>query len=494
MWLVCQIGAREHYSVARGLQRAGRLGALVTDFWLPPGAMAGHLPGARRLADRFHPDLASATVHAGNARMLGFELLARVQKRQGWQRVLARNALFQREALKVLAAYSEHLARLTPLGTSGRAQRSRPTDLRSPTSVPCPLSPVPCLFSYSYAALDLFRHAKQRGWQTVLGQIDPGPGEAAIVRRLRAQHPEWVGPGETSPPDAYWEQWREECALADRIVVNSAWSRSLLIDAGIEAAKIEVVALAFEEEEVVGCQLSVVRDCEFEPRRSAQAPQTTDNGQRTTLQSPLRVLWLGQVNVRKGIQDLAAAAKMLDEAAGRHGFVDAGTKKWNGGGQDARATVDRASCPEPSSAKSRTHRTTLARTPVRIDVVGPHGPLPAGLSNNMVFHGAVARSEVGGWYDQADVFVLPTHSDGFALTQLEAMAHGLPVIATPCCGDVVEEGVNGWLVPAGDPQALAERMRWIAENPGALEPMRHAARLTAAKFGLERMVEALVRS
>ena len=503
MWLVCQIGAREHYGIARALHRTGQLGALVTDFWVPPGSMAGHLPGAQRLADRYHPDLASAPVHAPNLRMFAFELLARLCKRRGWERVLARNALFQREALKILA------------------------DIRPPTSDLRHPPPDITLFSYSYAALELFRYAKQRGWKTVLGQIDPGPGEDAIVRRLRARYPEWVGPNEQSPPDVYWDHWREECALADRIVVNSAWSRALLIEAGIEAAKIEVVALAVEEEggrgreSEVGGQKSEVRGQNAEPsganrsaaeiaeleptslargkwtganatcpvrglaggrdqRALANAEQTGEaqsgmaagnsdpaghseltsdlrpliSGPPSSLISdlrsptsdlrPLRVLWLGQVNVRKGIQDLVAAVRML---------VDA---------------------------------------PVRIDVVGPHGPLPPGLPDNMVFHGAVARSEAGGWYEQADVFVLPTYSDGFALTQLEAMAQGVPVIATPCCGEVVEDGVNGWLVPAGDPQALAERIRQIARNPQCLAPMRDAAQQTAARFGLDRMVAALV--
>ena len=155
--------------------------------------------------------------------------------------------------------------------------------------------------------------------------------------------------------------------------------------------------------------------------------------------------------------------------------------------------MDRASCPESLSNELSAGRAVLAPSPVRIDVVGPHGPLPAGLPDNLVFHGAVPRSEAGGWYDQADVFVLPTHSDGFALTQLEAMAHGLPVIATACCGEVVEDGVNGWLVPPGDPQALAARIRWITENPESIEPMRQAAMLSAAKFGIERMVNALLK-
>ena len=112
--------------------------------------------------------------------------------------------------------------------------------------------------------------------------------------------------------------------------------------------------------------------------------------------------------------------------------------------------------------------------------------------NCLRFHGPVPRSEVDSWYSRTDVFLLPTHSDGFALTQLEAMAHGVPVIATPCCGEVVADGINGWIIPAGDPLALAERIRQISHQPGVLKPMAQAARETAATFTLESIAQALL--
>ena len=53
------------------------------------------------------------------------------------------------------------------------------------------------------------------------------------------------------------------------------------------------------------------------------------------------------------------------------------------------------------------------------------------------------------------MFVLPTISDSFALTQVEAMANGLPVIATRRCGEVVADGVDGRIVPVADAESLA---------------------------------------
>ena len=101
------------------------------------------------------------------------------------------------------------------------------------------------LFAYSYAAYRLLELAREHGWVTVLGQIDPGPAEERIVARLYEENR--VHRGDWQPaPSVYWENWRQECALAARILVNSAWSRDALVEEGVEAEKITIVPLAFE--------------------------------------------------------------------------------------------------------------------------------------------------------------------------------------------------------------------------------------------------------
>jgi glycosyltransferase involved in cell wall biosynthesis len=62
-------------------------------------------------------------------------------------------------------------------------------------------------------------------------------------------------------------------------------------------------------------------------------------------------------------------------------------------------------------------------------------------------------------YQQAHAMILPTLSDGFAITQLEALAHGCPVIASQFCGEVVTPGVNGWLLPSLEPETIAATIR-----------------------------------
>src|SRR5207249_3038181 len=81
--------------------------------------------------------------------------------------------------------------------------------------------------------------------------------------------------------------------------------------------------------------------------------------------------------------------------------------------------------------------------------VGPQQvPVPVDLQDNpqVRWFGPVRRSEASRFYREADVFVFPTFSDGFGLTQLEAQAWKLPIIATRFCGNVVINGHNGWLL------------------------------------------------
>jgi glycosyltransferase involved in cell wall biosynthesis len=82
------------------------------------------------------------------------------------------------------------------------------------------------------------------------------------------------------------------------------------------------------------------------------------------------------------------------------------------------------------------------------------------------------------------VFVLPTLSDGFAITQLEAMAHGLPVIATPNCGNVVTDGQDGLIVPARHPQAIAEAITCLDRDRERLNQMSVRAAAKVDRFRL----------
>jgi glycosyltransferase involved in cell wall biosynthesis len=80
-------------------------------------------------------------------------------------------------------------------------------------------------------------------------------------------------------------------------------------------------------------------------------------------------------------------------------------------------------------------------------------------------------------YSQASVFVLPTVEDGFAKVINEAMACGVPVIATTNCSasDVFTDGVEGFIVPIRDPAAIRDRILMLYENPSLRARMAEAA-------------------
>ena len=383
-WICCQLGAREHYAIPRALLSRGLLGCLLTDAWVPPSSFLAKISAAG-LADRFHNDLSDARVMAFNSSVILFEMRARARRLGEWERIFARNQWFQR---KVVGALNSQLSTL---------------------------SSQAILLSYSYAALEPFRFAKLHGWKTLLLQIDPGPEEERIVADEVARVSGLAGGWRAAPSD-YWASWRQECDLADRIIVNSEWSREGLMRSGVPDGKLTLIPLAYEASEV-GDQKTEIRQVRSYPARF-------------TRDRPMRVLFLGQVNLRKGIARLLQAAR------------------------------------------------TLFDEPVEFWIVGPvqiaNGE--AATDNaRMKWFGPATRTETAEKYRAADVFILPTLSDGFAITQLEAQAYGLPVISSKCCGDVVENGRNGIILEEPSAECIAAAMRDCVADPNRLQKLAAAS-------------------
>lgn len=92
-------------------------------------------------------------------------------------------------------------------------------------------------------------------------------------------------------------------------------------------------------------------------------------------------------------------------------------------------------------------------------------------TNLIVYPGRV--DNVNKWIEESDVFVLPSYREGVPKSTQEAMAIGRAVITTdvPGCRETVIDGVNGFLVPKWNPQALAEKMIYFIENPEKISEM-----------------------
>ena len=95
---------------------------------------------------------------------------------------------------------------------------------------------------------------------------------------------------------------------------------------------------------------------------------------------------------------------------------------------------------------------------------------------------------------EISVLVLPAIEDGFPLVVLEAMASGRPVVVSENTGsrDALVEGESGLVVPIRSPEAIAEKLQWLHDNPEACRQMGLAARRRAEEFTWERYGESIL--
>lgn len=110
--------------------------------------------------------------------------------------------------------------------------------------------------------------------------------------------------------------------------------------------------------------------------------------------------------------------------------------------------------------------------------------------------GHVLWEELVDWYRRASVFVMPSYCETFGISCLEAMAFGLPVVASDATAlpEVVEDGVTGILVPSGDSKALAEALTQLLENPDLRRRMGQAGReRVLARFTVDRVADQTLR-
>ena len=124
---------------------------------------------------------------------------------------------------------------------------------------------------------------------------------------------------------------------------------------------------------------------------------------------------------------------------------------------------------------------------VRLKLLGPlpvdETPLKA-WENSFEYLGRTDQDGVVQHMQQADVLVLPSVFEGFGLVIVEAMATGMPVIAsTHSCGpEVIREAVDGFVLEPDDVEGLADRITWCAENRSRLVEMGEMAHQRAQEF------------
>jgi len=131
----------------------------------------------------------------------------------------------------------------------------------------------------------------------------------------------------------------------------------------------------------------------------------------------------------------------------------------------------------------------------RLQLLGPLPPHAAPLEPYLELVeplGRVSHAEMPARMAAADVFVFPSLFEGSAVVTYEALACGLPSVVTPDAGSVVRDGLEGFIVPPRDVEALAARMKQLGDDPDLRAHMAGAARSRALAFDWPRYHEALV--
>lgn len=106
------------------------------------------------------------------------------------------------------------------------------------------------------------------------------------------------------------------------------------------------------------------------------------------------------------------------------------------------------------------------------------------------FVGFQSKEELAGYYRAADCFALPTREDIWGLVVNEAMGYGLPVVTTDRCVaglELVKNGENGYLVPAGQPGPLREAMMRVLSDPDLQWAMARGSLRAVSPYTLEQM-------
>ena len=105
-----------------------------------------------------------------------------------------------------------------------------------------------------------------------------------------------------------------------------------------------------------------------------------------------------------------------------------------------------------------------------------------GLTDQVTFAGELDESSLEEAYGEHDLFVLASQYEGFGMVYLEAMCHGLPVVAGSAGGarEIVRDGVNGYLCKPGSGAAVAGVVQTLRRDPGLLESLARGAARTAA--------------
>ena len=393
---VAMLGARMHYAVPRLLYEAGLLEKFFTDSYI----------GNKPLLEKTLRAMPSSIAQKGISRWLGRK-----------DPVLPANMVTSFDFTGIWYALAR--ARSTNTATSEKLAVLMAKRFASAIQQKG-FGEAKVIWGFNTESAEMFANAHTMNKLCILEQtMLPRVLSAKLLAREAADWRGWQ-PSLHLPDYESLQARRErqEWALADHIVAGSTFVTEGLASCGVPTEKLNVIPYG-------------VDPARFPPP-VRRAPVST---------GPLRVLFVGEVGLRKG-------APYLLEALAELG---------------------------PKRVTAR----LAGRVMLKPDKLVQYGDVAE-------FLGAVPRTSMTELFQWAQVFVLPSLVEGSATASYEALLSGLPVIATPNTGTIVQDGCEGRIVPIRDSTAIAEALRAYYEDSSLLESHADAAVMTRYRAGLER--------
>ncbi len=397
--LVAMIGARRHYSVPRALHEGGVLERFYTDLCADVGVLRGiaSVVPPPLIGENFKKMLGRHVAGVPADKITSFTAF-------GLRRTLrARRTKSPDRRVRAYADWNAEFGRLVVGSWPSEADG---------------------VYVFNGAGLEIMEHAADRGATRILDQTAaPWAVEESTLAEERKRWPGWDYEGATR---ADWmpmaEREQREWSLADTIICGSPYVL-----------------------ESIRTLMGPCKKCVVVPYGISAGSLRA--GGRERREGPLRVLFAGTVQLRKGIQYVMEAAKVLDPKA----FV------------------------------------FRAVGPIRVAQKGVYA-----LEQHVELAGYMSRVSLEKQYEWADVLVLPSVSEGSANVCYEALAAGLPVITTSHAGSVVRDGMDGFVVPIRSAGAIAAKLGMMEAKRDMLQEMSQSALQRARAFTFQNYAENLV--
>lgn len=380
--LLAMLGARGHYIVPEIMEELGVLTCFVTDVfigrhrWLRATiAAAGHI------------------LRIGSLRSLAGRSSVRIPIR----RVVAFRWLGVRYAIGAR------------FGRAAEAQLFASVNRQFCVKAVPYLHDVDICWAYNGAALELFEAARADRIRCVLEQVSaPRGDERRELVRAAQDYPEWSSAEDLShygSSDPLSQRERAEWPLADMIVAGSRFVQGCLERSGIPMRRCTIVPYGID----LG-RFTVGK----EVRRGG----------------PLRVLFVGRINLSKGVPYILEAVRRLNSSQIELKLIGA----VQSGRECANAIAQWAS-----------------------------------------FTGPIPRSEIASYYHWADILVVPSLFEGSATVTYEAKGCGVPIVATPNAGAYFSPGIDGLEIPVRDAAAIASILDRLARDRDEVRSLREGA-------------------